>query len=286
MVMPQPHPIRFNPGPSFFYLEFPEFYGLYHDLFLDHYGCVDDLTFVPTRHYLSLNKRNRPSRQYHFCQLVDRGLLDHGLVSFLGHGMGLNVSFDKDLWQQQLETFSTHLGSDLSEDSVKKAMTMVPYRTDDRMVITDRLCGTGGWLPDIDLYRNTFIDVVFETHENQNGSTIFTEKIFRSIYLGKPFLALGGQNFLVELRKLGFETFDRWIDESYDLVPNFYNRTNMITDVLVDICRESSESLHSLRKDMLPVIRHNQHRLKQLSRDLVHRLGKIDNFLAAQFDSY
>jgi len=43
-----------------------------------------------------------------------------------------------------------------------------------------------------------------------------TEKIFKAIVAGKPFVLAGGQCNLRYLQQYGFHTFKNWIDESYD----------------------------------------------------------------------
>jgi hypothetical protein len=67
-------------------------------------------------------------------------------------------------------------------------------------------------------YKNLWgkyrIEIVPETDEYQN--LWFTDKIAKCLHTGKPFLLLSGQHSLKNLKKMGFVTFDQWIDESYD----------------------------------------------------------------------
>jgi len=51
-----------------------------------------------------------------------------------------------------------------------------------------------------------------------NNKPFLTEKIGRSIVMKNPFIILGDAGSLEELRSLGFRTFSKWIDESYDTV--------------------------------------------------------------------
>lgn len=64
------------------------------------------------------------------------------------------------------------------------------------------------------LWSKYHIEIVAETDEYQN--LWFTDKTAKCLSTGKPFLLLSGQHSLKNLKKMGFVTFDQWIDESYD----------------------------------------------------------------------
>lgn len=64
------------------------------------------------------------------------------------------------------------------------------------------------------IWSQWLIEVVSETDSYQNQW--FTDKIAKCLITGKPFLLLSGQHSLRNLRNMGFVTFDKWIDESYD----------------------------------------------------------------------
>ena len=64
-------------------------------------------------------------------------------------------------------------------------------------------------------YNNIFLDVVCETwHEGQ--CFLPNEKTGRPIIAKTPFMAYAGKGFVRNLRKIGFQTFDRWWSEDYD----------------------------------------------------------------------
>jgi hypothetical protein len=64
------------------------------------------------------------------------------------------------------------------------------------------------------LWSKYHIEIVTETDDYQN--LWFTDKTAKCLSTGKPFLLLSGQHSLKNLKKMGFVTFDQWIDESYD----------------------------------------------------------------------
>jgi hypothetical protein len=93
--------------------------------------------------------------------------------------------------------------------------------------------GHGGAVSSFDclpVYHEIFglynIEVVLETNIYECGW--FTEKTAKCLVAGKPFLLLGTSGQLDELRRLGFQTFSPWINESYDLESNPEKRFDMI----------------------------------------------------------
>lgn len=68
-------------------------------------------------------------------------------------------------------------------------------------------------------FINGSVNIVIETRADNrsNDNLIITEKTFKPIMMGKPFMIYGPSGSLEILRKEGFETFQPYIDESYDL---------------------------------------------------------------------
>lgn len=62
-------------------------------------------------------------------------------------------------------------------------------------------------------YYQTAISIVSETTQNE---WFPTEKTYKSLMLGHPFVVYGGQHSLRKIQSLGFETFGNVIDETYD----------------------------------------------------------------------
>lgn len=77
------------------------------------------------------------------------------------------------------------------------------------------------------------IEVVLETDEYQNQW--FTDKVGKCLASGKPFVLLAGTESLKNLRKLGFNTFNQYIDESYDQCRSPGQRILQIVSSLHDL---------------------------------------------------
>ena len=68
------------------------------------------------------------------------------------------------------------------------------------------------------LYNDSYCSFVLETlyDAEQSGGAFLTEKTFKAIRNGHPFIIFGCPNSLATLRRLGYRTFDDEIDTGYD----------------------------------------------------------------------
>ena len=78
-----------------------------------------------------------------------------------------------------------------------------------------------------------------------------------------PFLVNGNPYTLKHLRSLGFQTFGKWWDESYDLEENFQKRTEMLVEQVKFLCSKTKEEWVEILKEMQPLLKYNQSLLKQ-----------------------
>ncbi len=107
------------------------------------------------------------------------------------------------------------------------------------------------------LYTNAFLEIVHETDIN---SFFITEKTIRPILFKKPFIIMGCQGYMEGMKKLGFETFDRWLDERYDQAEGKH-RYDSILRRIDRIGSMSYESCTQMNLEMQEVIEHNYNHL-------------------------
>jgi len=102
----------------------------------------------------------------------------------------------------------------------------------------------------------SFLHVVNETvfYEKFNH---LTEKIFKPIALQRPFVLTSTPGSLAYLKRYGFQSFDKWWDESYDLELNPRRRLDMIAEVVKYVNSLSMDDLHTMYHDMKPILEHN-----------------------------
>lgn len=90
-------------------------------------------------------------------------------------------------------------------------------------------------------YNSVFCDVICETvHDGQTFA--FTEKIARCWVSKTPYLAFAPKDYLKNLARLGFKSFDPFWDESYD---NFSNKNRIVQ------MQRNIKKIHALPYDQL-----------------------------------
>lgn len=105
------------------------------------------------------------------------------------------------------------------------------------------------------IYPEFFLEVVNLTYFS--GRTFYIdEKIWRPMLMRTPFMVQGPQNFLKNLRSIGFRTFDQWWDEGYSEDPGRCQNDGILRN-LQELAHMSVTQLQKLYDDMRPVLDHN-----------------------------
>jgi hypothetical protein len=112
-------------------------------------------------------------------------------------------------------------------------------------------------------YERTFISVISETLMDEE--TLFiSEKTWKPLMTGHPFLILGNKGTLKYLKSLGYKTFNRWFNEDYDNEDNETIRINNIINILIDFSKKSNDELILIRNEMRDICEHNQKTFNRL----------------------
>jgi hypothetical protein len=206
----------------------------YHDPEIAKFNPLDDKYL-----FLSYNRQPRHHRITLMFMLLEIGLFDKGLISLnklnFGKPQHANQEHADYLWNNS------------------------PFIIDDRYSLFYNLaCNITK-----EDYERTFISLVTETLVD-DGTLFFSEKVWKPIMVGHPFLLYGNQYSLRYLKSLGYQTFDRWIDESYDNEPNRDLRCGMIVNELNKFKNKSIDELKQIREEMNEVCIFNQQHYKKL----------------------
>jgi hypothetical protein len=153
--------------------------------------------------YACLNKRIRQQRVWFYNYLYNSGLLDKGLVS-------MNV-FDKHNYNWEGKYFN-----DGELDECSSILPLLVYETPNN-VLDDNIYINR--FPE-QVVKDTFFTVVSEAHCGDSDQTMFlSEKTFKVIGCRHPFLIMGNKDSMSMMRKIGYKTFDGFIDEGFDSLP-------------------------------------------------------------------
>ncbi len=153
----------------------------------------------------SLNRAHRNHRTEHLYFLAENKLF--GLVS--GGAWFATHTIDPPVYQTvEYNHYKTVLTANYPKTvDVKDLVNQVPNLVNN-----------------LEIYKNSQLTVVTESHFDQTGGLFITEKTFRPLLVGHPFMILGQKGTLAKLRSWGFSTDFDGIDQSYDLVEDDQER--------------------------------------------------------------
>ena len=86
-------------------------------------------------------------------------------------------------------------------------------------------------------YLDTYFSLVTETVFEYPYS-FRTEKIWKPIAIGHPFVVVANAGYYRDLHNLGFRTFGHVIDEDFDKIENNQSRLSRIITLVRDLCRQ------------------------------------------------
>jgi hypothetical protein len=109
-------------------------------------------------------------------------------------------------------------------------------------------------------YIDTYFSVVTETVFDYPYS-FRTEKIWKPIAMGHPWIAVANAGYYRDIRNLGFKTFGHLIDESFDQIDNNQDRIERISQLVEELCQQD---LASFLKECYTVCKYNQQHLAEM----------------------
>jgi len=147
----------------------------------------------------SLNRAHRNHRTEHLYFLAENKL--QGLVS--GGAWFATHPIDAPIYQT------------VKYNHYKTVLTANYPKTVD---VNDLVNQVPNLINNLEIYERSQLTVVTESHFDQTGGLFITEKTFRPLLVGHPFMVLGQKGTLKKLRSWGFQTDFNGIDQSYDLI--------------------------------------------------------------------
>ena len=164
--------------------------------------------------FLYLNKMQRPHRELLFDSMKQSNLLDNSLVSY---------------WQRNI-----HLASEYE----------LPWLNGELYPMYGR---------DRDIFEKPYNESVFNlVSETSDTEIFFTEKIWKPIVAGQPFILHGARHYLKNLRDMGFMTFGDHFDETYDREASNHKRISNIVALCNELVKidpsEFYDATRSIRK--------------------------------------
>ena len=256
------------------YFNFFERQCLYEDLSGFQYTGTDKIIEKNTRNHKFIYLNRRP----HHFRIAAVSLLfgdrKKGLMS-----LGLNGNMHEGYYERQESIFKKQLPTifeTYQRINLKKALPLVVrdgINAEKENPVIDR---------SIDKFYNSYLHIVAETYQGHSiDRSFFSEKIFKPMMFMQPFVIVGEPFALQNLKSLGYKTFDKFIDESYDTITDNEKRMYACINSARDFFNKSSAELDNILIEMLPILTHNichlQYRCQTYDLSVKHQLLDLLN---------
>ena len=198
--------------------------------------------------FLFLNGHLRPHRKYLLEQFDLAGILTQSLWSNLTANTNRPVQYLPVKYE--LKTYQSNLLEQTSSLFVKNHLFSCTWG--DGLIVPDQ-------------YIDTYFSLVTETVFTYPHS-FRTEKIWKPVAIGHPFIIAANAGYYRDLRNLGFQTFGHVIDETFDSIENNQDRADRIISIVKDLCQQD---LASFLVECYNVCKYNQQHYAEMSSRVV-----------------
>ena len=205
-----------------------------------------------------LNRLPKWWRASILADLLHQGLLPNSLISFNTS----NVNIDENESDNPIEVDSIPGWRANTQDMCNSRLVcdhMNSIEQNNHHVVNDNL------------YSQSRCSIILETHfdVDQSGGAFLTEKTFKPIKYGQPFVIAGGPGSLQALRDMGYRVFDEVIDNQYDTILDNTQRYFALRNTIEQILN-NPDFYHMCQAD----VAHNQQIFEERQSTPVNNLLK------------
>ena len=175
-----------------------------------------------SRDFTVLARQHQPWRALAMAHFRKAGLLDSAYWSYGNFQPAQAMSYNPVRLDQI---------SNLTQQDLDNFLHTAPHRADDLPLGVQ---GDHGYVVP-QHFSDSYIHVVMESSIEAQGGTVITEKTFKPIKHGQPFVILGTRHSLLALQNLGYRIFLGVIPTDYDKESNHKERYLKVYRTLLDI---------------------------------------------------
>lgn len=209
---------------------------------------------------------NRVTRQHrlalglmlNYNKLLDPKICDFSHSSRLGGHPGLST---QPISSRHAVPYNWDSHPAFNQNNVEDFIGKLPYVLDQKDFNQNHV-----WTMFKQTYLNSWFSLITESAYNEEHQTscFVSEKVFKPMLCHQPFVVAGHPDTLTYLKKLGFKTFDKWWDESYDYITNPTDRMQAIVDLCIHLVNKTNTEWLAIYKDMQEVLEHNYNHLEYM----------------------
>jgi hypothetical protein len=131
-------------------------------------------------------------------------------------------------------------------------------------------------------HLNSYVNIVPMSYFYLSHDQLeINEKLYKPMAALQPFIVLGEVGTLKVLQDLGYKTFDKWIDESYDSTLDDDVRYKKVLNEVTRLNQLSTDDLNDMMYEMLPILIHNyelkKNRTRRQDPDLLNKIKSMFN---------
>jgi hypothetical protein len=217
---------------------------IYSNIWMKRFPALNEpIDYIGPNLYINLNRVPR----FHRCFLIEE----------LNNENLLRLGYNTLAFKEFPEKFDAYLD--------EYPNTNIPNQKFDILDVNDFKNENPNDIVPLKHCRKSFLYITTETVVDSE-KLFFSEKTYKPLAIGMPFMLLGNPGTLQELREQGFITFAPWWDENYDLDLSLENRVKIITKNLRKLSEYSVDDLKHIRSEMAEVVGHNQNLYRVLKR--------------------
>ncbi len=215
---------------------------------------------VPIIKKFSVLSRNyRSSRLQLYCKLLEADLLDQFLYSFY------NIHpYEKTIFSVKDMILDLQNATVPVTDKIIEWLYGVPYSisTTDNVYdkwadVTYQTVASADFHIIIETFFDPFLSHINGKYKKGYAPNFITEKLYNPIACKKPFIVFGPQYMLEDLQSMGYKTFDRFINESYDIEESPEKRLDMIVDEIKKILALPKDEYQNIVNSMQDICNYN-----------------------------
>lgn len=188
--------------------------------------------YQPDKLYINLNRVAREHRCSLLQAIIDNGMVTDGFTTWANTGNAY-ARYIMDHPDCTINNY-TYDTLDVEDITTANPTAIIP----------------------LDYCKKSFVYIVTETHIGSNV-VFLSEKSYKPISIGMPFMILGNPGTLELLRTKGYITFNKWLNEGYDYDLPLDDRIKIMMENLDYIKGLNNAQRINLRQEMMPICRHN-----------------------------
>jgi hypothetical protein len=247
-----------------------EYFSIFEDVGKDAIRQTENLETLPKKKkyqkkFINLNRRWRIHRPLMVTLLKDKNLLDQGYISMAKSDDGIDWN---RAYRYLRHIYSNHPRIMEILDRNSDIVNMPDLYLDLEDLVTNRAMHENSIN---NHYAETYFSVVNETTYHE-GIPFFSEKTFKAIAMGHPFIIATAPHSLQYLKDMGYKTFHPIIDESYDSITDHGDRMIAIVNEIERLCNLDRNQLKEWLYVARQITAQNKHTLKH------NKLSKPLNF--------